>query len=188
MNPLWRSTWIQIVAIVCMTIVTALVITLKADEKIATILVTSFAMALAQLISRARSEASQGGSSDGTSLMPGPMIRMKGPRDQDRDEESGPRKMVVRALGFAFISCLLCAFTFCGQPPQTVATEVGAGVNVAKGVCTVIGLEDPNIALVCPMLDDKGQPAKDDASAPRMMRVKVPRATWERMQEPDSGR
>lgn len=181
MRTIKDVTIIQCLAIVCMTGLCAMTLALHADEKLATILISAFAMALSQLIVRAKVDnASGSGDGSGFSMRAPPMIVTKDDQNQNRKSVFG---FLGRLLTASFVVTCACCLIFCNQPASTTANEVQGGVQVAKGVCTLVAIEDPDVSLVCPLLDKK-----DDAGSPQMMRIKVPRATWERMNEPDAGK
>jgi hypothetical protein len=87
---------------------------------------------------------------------------------------------------FYFCTGLLLA---CNQPATTVATEVEAGVSVAKGVCEVVGVAtaDPLVTLVCPFLDKNGAPVKNSDGSAKTITVTMPRETWLAMKSRDGG-
>jgi hypothetical protein len=197
----WRSTILQLAWIAAVTTL-ALVIKL---ESLQYMLVGGIVAWGGALGAKARASAGSGGDSGtGISIIPGPMGQSLPPGMMNRRESVSPlADTIARLVGFvpkmsalAWVAAAVMLFGIhgvgCkGQTPAQTATEIDAGVAVAKGVCTVVGVAtgDPLITLVCPLLDEKGQPVKDANGAPKTAIVKLPRATWEAMtvREKDGG-
>lgn len=145
------------------------------------------------LVQRARNQAGDTGSNgsggvDGSSIIP---MRMKETRTvniSSNDPPRTPRFAVSILAGLTWTIFTLFAMALllhCGQPAQTVATEVGAGVKVAQDVCQVVGVAtaDPLITLICPFLDKDGKTVPNTDGGIKMITVQIPRDTWVRMKD-----
>jgi hypothetical protein len=173
----WRGTLVQLV------LMGALLYFAKIAPEMHVPIMTTLAGLGAMLTQRARTQAGSEGPGNPTgtdvSSYPPAMIRRKG------DGSSTPPGALRILMGAAWASFVMIAMLVlvpaCNQTPAQVASDISAGVVIAKEVCTEVGIAtgDPLVTLICPLLDrsqDGGTSA--DGGPGRMITVVMPRSQW----------
>ena len=172
----WRGTLVQLV------LMGALLYFAKIAPEMHVPIMTTLAGLGAMLTQRARSQAGSEGPNNptgtDTSSYPPAMIRSR--KGDGSSTPPGALRLLMGAAWSSFVLIAMLVFVACNQTPAQVASDIRAGVVIAKEVCTEVGVAtaDPLVTLICPLLDRSADGGASDGGTARTITVVMPRSQW----------